>query len=400
MSSLMNFVETLSEMEGAITERIVPNGLEILAPAALQKALAIPELVRLGFGAEQPMGAQRVTLESDWMERLAGVIGTRGRNIQQILDMDTACPSSPERMLQHTLELTNATYQLKTVRPAWTRYLLMTFRYSAISEEKRDGVLHFGINLNNGSTLDNILEPMLDMLEGQNIVQGPPCQDRCPAPAHLPQLWQSDRLDTLLRRALPARIERCLERFLSSMRRRQKRDLARIYDYHADLRGESLKRLHHLEDVEREGGLSERQQTEFRREHQRLGSISREYRAKVDDLAQKYAMSVECEWIQTRELIMPVQRFELLIRRRKGERHLELDWNPLARRLEHPPCEYRHSWERARAVCDDKLHLVDPRAHEPCVGCGKSYCRACHAQECPRCSYNKPNPGEAQQQDG
>ena len=37
---------------------------------------------------------------------------------------------------------------------------------------------------------------------------------------------------------------------------------------------------------------------------------------------------------------MPVQRFAVQIRRRKAERMIHLDWNPLARRLEPPACEF------------------------------------------------------------
>ena len=51
-------------------------------------------------------------------------------------------------------------------------------------------------------------------------------------------------------------------------------------------------------------------------------------------------MRVTVAWVQTLELVMPVQRFAVQIRRRKAERVIHLDWNPLARRLESPPCEF------------------------------------------------------------
>ena len=117
----------------------------------------------------------------------------------------------------------------------------------------------------------------------------------------------------------------------------------------------------------------------------RLEAITREYQAKVNDLRQKYAMKVELEWIQTLELVLPVQRFEVLIKRRKGERRFTLDWNPLTRKLEQAPCEYSYTWERPREVCDEALHLVSPAAHGPCPDCGKAYCRACQPVKCPRC---------------
>ena len=82
---------------------------------------------------------------------------------------------------------------------------------------------------------------------------------------------------------------------------------------------------------------------------------------------------------------MPVQRFAVRIRRRKAERVIHLDWNPLARRLETPPCEFSYSADRPRLVCDDALHLVTAEGLSPCADCGRVFCRACHRDRCPKC---------------
>jgi hypothetical protein len=89
--------------------------------------------------------------------------------------------------------------------------------------------------------------------------------------------------------------------------------------------------------------------------------------------------------VQTLELVMPVRRFAVRIRRRKAERVIHLDWNPLTRRLEPPPCESSYSADRPRLVCDDALHLVTPEGIAPCGGCGRLFCRACHRERCPKC---------------
>jgi len=379
MAELQSFVESLLELGGAATERIAPDGLEVLAPPVLQRLLNIPELTRLGFGARLPDAAQRVMLESEWLNRLERVMGTRGRAIRRVLDVKNAAPSNPERILEHTLELTNATYRLKRVTPAWTRYLIMTFSYTAISDEKRDGILRLGLNMNSGSTLDGLLELLLYTTTESGDEHTP-----LPEGVQLPPLWETARLTAVLNRALPARIKERLDRFLGSMRRRQERDLKRIYNYYSQLRQQALERMYQLQQ---KSELSERQRSEQRRTEQRLQTVLREYQAKVADLRRKYAMSVECMWIQTLELIMPVQRFEISIRRRKGKRCFSLDWNPLTRKLEQAPCEYSYTWEKPRSVCDDQLHLVTPAANGPCEKCGKVYCRVCHPNGCPRCGY-------------
>lgn len=375
MNRLQQFAAEVLEQAGAVVEPIEPEGLEVLVPPELQQTLKLPEMARLGFGPETPPGAQRVTLESDWMERLSGLLGFHGQHLVRVLEADNAPPGDPERILRHGLELTNAAWRLQTVEPAWTRYLILSFLYTAISDEKRDGILQVGFNLANGATLDELLERLLTAADTADA-------GSLPAGAVLPEPWPRQRLETVLRRALPPRVRQRLEPFLKGLYRRQQRDLDRLYQYHDDLRREAAERLAALPQS---GTLTDRQESARQRDLLRLEAIGREYQAKVADLRQKYAMTVDVAWVQTLELITPVQRFEVLIKRRKGERRLHLDWNPIAHRLEQAPCEYSYTWERPREVCDEALHLVSPAAHGPCPQCGKVWCRACAPQKCPKC---------------
>jgi len=371
---LRDFVARLMTLEGAEVEPIEPAGLEFISPAPLQRALGVPEFGRLGFAAELPTGAERVSFESDWLERLSQAMGQRGRVSRAVLHLpfEMARPvlSSPERMLEHTLTLQNAVYRFINVTPAWTRYLVLTFHFTALSDEKRDGITHLALNLANGSALDEFVDALLEAANNPQLERN----DSVPIGAGLPPLWKVPRFGEIIHRALPVRIRGHLAPFFKSMNRRLERDLARLQDYYSDLRQESLARLR-------------KQATEMDRERLRLDAIAREYGAKVADLQQKYAMRIDAEWVQTLELIMPVMRFNLMIKRRKGERRLHLDWNPLVRRLEPPPCEYSYTSAGGRVVCDEALHLVSPEAHGPCGACGKAYCRACYAQKCPKCGH-------------
>lgn len=79
--------------------------------------------------------------------------------------------------------------------------------------------------------------------------------------------------------------------FVRGLQRRLDRDLARIHDYYNDLQRESVLRLQ-----KRDGEA---------RERLRLEAIDREYRAKVEDLRQKYSVRVDVALSQSLELIMP-----------------------------------------------------------------------------------------------
>jgi hypothetical protein len=371
--TLKSFVAQLLELEGAEVGTVEPDGLEYLAPLSLQQALKTGEFGRLGFGVELPDGAQRVSFESDWIERLGHALGDRGRVSRAIVRPSLTPISNPERVLDHALALQNAVYRLTGVSPAWTRYLILTFHYSAFSDEKRDGIVPLVLNLSNGSAPDEFAGPLM---AAANAVTD--SSDSLRANVDLPPVWDSARLGAAVRRALPPRVRNSVGPFLAGLQRRLERGLGRLFDYHNDLREESLRRL-------------QKQTSEFGRERLRVEAISREYQAKVADLQQKYAVRIALEWVQTQELIMPVQRFGLLVKRRKGERRLHLDWNPIAKRIEPPPCEFSFAADSVRVVCDESLHLVSPGAHKACAECGKEYCRACHPLKCHKCGHGQEN---------
>jgi hypothetical protein len=367
-SRYRDFAARLLEHDGALVEPLDPEGLEAMLPASVQHTLHAPELVRLGFGAELPPEAQRVSLESDWLDRFGQLLDERGRWLQRVVEVPLPVLSQPERIIEHGLVLQNAIYRLSRVAPAWTRYLILLLRYTAISDEKRVGMLTFGLNLANGSAVDPLVDDLLSAALSTEDTAG----TNVPADAHLPPDWPTPRLHSAVTRALPARVQAQLHLFLQGMQRRLDRDLERVHAYYTGLRQEAWQRL-------------QRQHTDSARERLRLEAAEREYHAKVADLRQKYDLRVTTDLEQALMLTSPVQRLELTIKRRKGERRVTLDWSPLARRLEPPPCEWSYTAEITRVVCDDALHLVSPAGHAPCAQCGKNYCRACQPRRCPKC---------------
>src|SRR5215472_4020021 len=108
MGRMQGFVADLLTQLGALVEPIEPEGLEVLAPPPVQHALGMNELSRLGFGATLPAGAERVGIESDWLDRFRRSIGERGCYLRLVLRPNAPAPSDPQRLLEHTLVLDNA----------------------------------------------------------------------------------------------------------------------------------------------------------------------------------------------------------------------------------------------------------------------------------------------------
>jgi hypothetical protein len=379
MGALRDFVADMLESEGAAVEPVEPEGLEVLAPAALRAAMGWPEFARLGFGATLPAGAMPIGLEGDWLDRFGALLGERGRfaERQLVVADNVAAPSDPERLLDRALDLPNAVWRLHAAKPAWTRWLLLAFRYTAISDEKRDGLIWLGFNQGTGAVIDgDMLRRLRTLLTSVVDWHVPEPDARRAAGA----AWDATTIAARVQPLAENHVRRDLETFLNAMRRRLDRDRGRIHQYHDDLRRTSQMKLAALRSTNGEKAEADR-----KRETMRIAAIEREYAAKLNDLRHNYALQVTIDWMQGLTLLAPVHRYEVLIKRRKSERIIRIDWHPAIRMMEPPPCDWGTAAGRTRLVCDDHLHLTDPSGQSPCPSCGKAWCRACHSVACSRC---------------
>jgi plasmid maintenance system killer protein len=362
------FAARLLEHEGALVDFIEPEGLEAMLPDPLQRDWRAPEFLRLGFAAELPAGAERASLESDWLERFSRLLGARGQRLTFVAGVGLPPLGNVERMVEHTVTLQNAVYRIAQAEAAWTRYLLFVFRYTAISDEKREGIVRFGFNLANAGACDAFADQLLAATLDPEVAEAAVK----PAMAQLPADWSAERMKRAVARALPHHVRGHLGPFVQGMQRRLDRDLARVHEYYSGLREEAHRKL-------------KKAKSDSAREQLRIEAAEREYQAKVADLKQKYDLRVNLELVQTLDFVCPVHRVMLVVKRRKGERKLSLDWNPIARMLDSPPCEWSFAAGGPRVVCDDQLHLVRPEGHAPCIACGREYCRVCAPRRCPKC---------------
>jgi hypothetical protein len=378
MGALRDFVADLLESEGAVIEPLEPDELEVLAPDPLRVVMGWPEFARLGFGATLAPGAIPIGLESDWLDRFGALLGERGRFAERQIEVpdNVPAPSSPERMLDHAFNLPNAVWRLHGEKPAWTRCLLLAFRYTAISDEKREGLIWLGFNLGTGAVMDgDFLGKLRTHLAGLVDWRVPEQDTRRAAGG----TWDAATLAARLKPLVELRVRRDLESFTNAVRRRLDRDRGRIHEYHDDLRRTAQMKLAALGSAPGEKADADR-----KRETLRIVTIEREYAAKLDDLRHNYALRVTVNWMQGLMLFAPVHRYDVMIKRRKGERIVRIDWHPAIRMIEPPPCDWGAGVGRERLVCDDQLHLTDPEGQAPCPSCGKAWCRACHSA-CLRC---------------
>src|SRR6516164_5176214 len=142
MGELRDFVAEVLERRGAAVEATEPDGLEVLA--------------RLGFGAERPEQAIPIGLEGDWLDRFGALLGDDGRWSERQFSGGPATCSDPERVLAQGLDLPNAVWRFHSATATFTRCLVLAFRYTALSDEKREGMAWLGFNVATGAVIDDI----------------------------------------------------------------------------------------------------------------------------------------------------------------------------------------------------------------------------------------------------
>ena len=138
--------------------------------------------------------------------------------------------------IERALELPNAVWRFQGLTPTFTCCLVLVFRYTAVSDEKREGLIWLGFNLATGAVVDEIVPRLRTVLAQDAEWQVPTAAARLAAGPG----WDSTVLERRVRPLLDYRARRELEPFLRSMRRRLERDRNRVHAYHNDLHRASL----------------------------------------------------------------------------------------------------------------------------------------------------------------
>ncbi|MBI4454942.1 MAG: hypothetical protein HY644_03485 [Acidobacteria bacterium] len=376
MRSLREVTAETLTLAGAIVEPIAPEGLEVMAPTEVRQALSIPEWSRLGFGTDLPAGARRVALEPDWVSGLQRLIQDRGRSVRMSLrsELSGKPPRDLERSVAQQIVLENATFRVREVAPAKTRYLLLSFRLAVVSDEKIEDFIQLCVNESNSAIADSMVEPLLKRLgetNGWSLADG--------SGAELPAPWSARRVEEYSTKVLPPRIKLRLTPVVAGMERRMDRDLQRLHTYHSELWNHARRQFNAR--PERKGG-----QRDPTAELAKLDWIEREYVAKIADTRLKYAAAVEARLEQVLRLEIEVWRVYITILRRKMSRSTHFDFCGLSGALERLPCDSCWNCSKTFVVCDEQLHLLCPACSSPCPSCGKTFCQVCHGTLCPKCA--------------
>lgn len=330
---LLAFAGDLIEKRGGLIERL-PDRLLAVLPSDLAGTLALSEEVVLGTAGTS------LLYGSPFLDRLVALATGEVPMVYGQIEVLYLKKAGFEELLGKDLSFADGQVRVSARAEARTTYMILTCRYVALSDERKEGLLQIGVHEGTGAVIGS-LDRVWQKFQPQFFPAGK-------VPPHFPV-----RLDSAIASAMASArtgIEKELSDFLTSMQRRLQRDVTNTREYYEALKAEMAASLSHPNLTE-----AQRQERE-----EKLAALPAELARKVEDLRQKYRVEVTITACAALRLLVNIAQISLAIRYRKGERTLRVVWNPLTRRLDPLVCERcKQTITRIHPVTRDKdIELV------------------------------------------
>jgi len=363
MTDLLEFTSELMEHNGGLIER-GENQLEVILPPETARMLEIPEHSRLRFSMEEEKPGIAVMYDSEVFNNMSRLLEHKGRYCFATMPFPEVRIEKLMSRIPGKVVLNNAVYSVDSNEVKPVSYLLSFVKFTAISDEKREGII---ASLVNELTLS---QQQMNITDATGIFTSL-TEGRTGSAARKSDENSISALYCFLQTMAAEE----LGDFIESMARRLNRDVHRIYEYYRSLTDEIQQQITRkmFSGEEKEKQLS------------RINAVETEREWKIQDMLSKYSLNIELEPVSFIRIEAPVPVFWLTIKRRKESRRFPLTYNPILKTLDNLPCESCFTPGKSYYVCDERLHLICSRCYSKCEKCAKEYCPACHPKGCPKC---------------
>ena len=379
-NSLPDVITEILSYEGVVLEHRDDGSLEFLLPPSLSHTLGVPEHGILSFYSHSfSEGVIPASYESEIFKAIEKLFPGKGRIARAVYPFHPPNIERLSKWISEKVAFVNATFRVQKVENQEMAYVLIFFRYAALSDEKREGVFSLLVNKRNLSTSllnDNPDEVLIDMKESDQLIAATG-QDTIKA----------------IQAGLSAAsfvVKEGFGPFVKSLEERLNRDTTRVFNYYETLKAETQR----IFGKKRVSGKDSDDGTGIPDEEgkilsQKLDAIEGEKRWKIQDLVSKYAIDVRIEPVCVIDVETETPVFWIEIRRRLSSRSFPLTYNPILRKMDPLPCEACFYPRGGAYICDEKLHILCAACFSKCPVCGKPYCSACSKSGCPRCRKKK-----------
>jgi hypothetical protein len=369
---LPEFIAAILASRGAMVEKAGEEGLDVIASTELVNLLGVPEYHRLSFAGEnEGKNALSASYDSDYFRSLERLFADSGRRSTAVMETPTLRPERIAETLAAHLPLVNAAFRLEETEQRAISYFLIYFRFTALSDDRRDGMFSVLVNPLNAST--TFLKDGLEDLSGR--IRPPAMEEEIAATEMRKILGWGHKAGVGMVREM-------LTDFIRSAERRLNRDVKRVYEYYETLKEEidrrTRKKAARGEEVDIPAENVAAEELEALRLKREAVEAEREW--KIRDLIAKYALGITLDPLCIIRIQATVPVFLIQIKRRLASRSFSVTYNPLLKRIDALPCESCFYPTGAYTICDDKLHIVCGQCVASTSRSGRPHCPVCHGK--------------------
>ncbi len=312
---LLSFASEVLEANGGAIER-QEKRIQALLPSELAQRLDLPEEASLGAdGALLLYGAPL-------LDRLIGLATREVPVVYGNIQIPYLKKAGFEQLIGRDVIFADGQVRVSGRAEARTTYMVLVCHYMALSDERKEGLVRVGVHETSGALIEGIEDLWREMT--------PEFYPAGKTPPHFP-IHLEQAVSSALKSA-KASTERELSEFLSSMRRRLRRDVKNTREYYSALKEEM------------EASLSHPNLTESQRDERiaKMKDLPEEMASKVRDLEQKYRVQVNISSRAAMRFLVDIAQVMIELKYRKLHRSIRLIWNPVTRRLDPLVCERCH----------------------------------------------------------
>jgi hypothetical protein len=327
MTEPLAFAARLLVQRGALVEER-DGALESVLPPPLARELGLPEAVT--FAGEERPGARPVTYGGELLEKLIGaataVIPAAAARVTGAAPKDKHAVGAAERLV-----FRNGVFTITGARARTGQRLLLHAAYVLHGDERREGLTAASISAHSSTPV--------------------PSGTRIPPETMEPAPW-SEAGAKRIKSLLPAALAACsadagaqAASYRETLDRRLLRDRERIENYFKNLE----------EELGRRKGRRGADPAAIK---DKRAAMARDRSAKLESLSARFSLRIEIRPVAAVLLEVPVSLVSLVLKRRKGTRPLELEYDGACHTLVPVACEHCRGPAPRPAACDTEMHLL------------------------------------------
>lgn len=349
---LKQFAVRFLKENGAVVE----SGNEVvdaLLPKDLYNALDTEEHISLATDAGniENFGGQKcysIQFQSPLLERIVSMAGSNPPFLQADLKFHYIKTQGFANLIMDQFEFYKTKIQITDTADMITRYILLTIRFLAQSDEQKQGLLTFSFNLDTGALVPGMSEMMINA-EKQYLTK--------PIKGYSQE--EIKRIHKLTCLYAPGAVEQELSDFVKSMNRRFKRDSTSLDRYYSELKKEMKESLSRI-------GISDKLARERKL---KIFMIPDELAAKKKDLLNKYSIRVSLVPVAILAVRTPcVKVFATLISGHQKS-NVSMMYNPVTKQMDPMACQSCGISTYSLGLCKN-MHLN-------CITCLNQGCTLC-----------------------